>query len=53
METEERPVPLEPEAEQEHSRLLRRVEALLEISRRERERLEAEAPEGENLPEEL
>lgn len=53
MEPEERPVPLEPEAEQEHDRLLRRVEALLEISRKERERLEAEAPDGENLPSDL
>lgn len=47
--------PPEPEVEleQEHSRLLNRVGALVEISRRERERLEkpeVQAPEGETLP---
>ena len=40
-----------PEPEQEHSQLVRRVEALVEISRKERERLEkSEGPAGENLP---
>lgn len=49
MEPEEPPGP--PEPEQEHSQLVRRVEALVEISRKERERLEkSEALAGENLP---
>ena len=53
MEPEERPGPPEPETEQEHSRLLRRVDALVEISRKERERLEAEEPADQNPPPEL
>ena len=52
MEPEERPV-LEPEAEQDHAKLLRRVDALLELSRKERERLEGEDPAEENLPPKL
>ncbi len=54
MEPEELPGAPEPEVEQEHSQLLRRVEALVELSRKERERLELqEGPTGEDLPPEL
>ena len=49
MEPEEPPGP--PEPEQEHSQLVRRVDALVEISRKERERLDkSEEPAGENPP---
>jgi hypothetical protein len=51
LEPEELPGLPEPEVEQEHSQLLRRVDALVEISRKERERLEMpEEPAEENLP---
>jgi hypothetical protein len=54
LEPEEPPGAPEPEVEQEHSQLLRRVEALVELSRKERERLELqEEPTGEDLPPEL
>lgn len=56
MEPEELPGVPDPEVEQEHSRLLGRVDALVEISRKERERLEKperQAPVDENLTPEL
>jgi len=49
LEPEEPPGPLEPE--QEHTQLVRRVDALVELSRKERERLEKpEGPADANLP---